>query len=482
MKKILYLLILVLVTFSCTELTDLNKNVKDPESVPGETLFTGAQKNMVDQLTTCNVNFGIWELIMQYWTEVTYTDESNYDLTTRTIPDGHWQICYRDVLRDLNEAKKLISAPTYPFVNEQKIQKNKLAIIEIFSIFSWAVLVETFGDVPYSEALDILNLLPEYQDGEVVYRDLLARLVVATNNLDVAYGSFSEGDNIYQGDVAKWKKFANSLRLRMGMLFADIDNTYARGHVEAAVTAGVFTSNDDNALFSYGSSQPNTNPLYVDLIASGRLDFVACDTIVDLMNALDDPRRPFYFTTVGGLYVGGENGVGTTYASCSNQAPAIKRPTFKGNILDYAQVEFLLAEARERLYAVGGSGQSHYNDAIKASIEFWAGSSPATAASIATYLARPDVDYLNALSGATWKDKIGTQAWIAFYIRGFDAWTTQRRLNVPSLIAPPDAVSGFPVRYTYPIGEQTLNGANYRAASTAIGGDEVETRLFFDIN
>jgi hypothetical protein len=477
MKKILVLIFTVLVTFSCTELTDLNINKKDPSAVPGESLFTGAQKNIVDLMSTCNVNSNIWELIMQYWTEVTYLDESNYDLVTRSIPDNVWLVCYRDVLKDFKESARIIGEPTYTITLQQKEQTNKLAIIEIMSVYTWAELIETFGDVPYTDALDITKLLPAYDDAETTYRALIVRLTAAIGNLDDNYGSFGDGDNIYQGDVAKWKKFGNSLKLRMGMLFADLDNPYAQATVEAAVTGGVFTSNDDNAYFTYGAVQPNTNPLYVNLVASGRYDFVATSTIVNAMNTLNDPRRQFYFSAYPtlGSYLGGPNAIGCTYASYSNQAEAIKQPTFQGNIFDYAQVEFLLAEARERTYAVGGTAESHYDNAIEASISAWGG----TQTAVDDYLAQASVAYTTA--AGTWRDKIGTQQWIAFYLRGFDAWTTQRRLNVPVLVVPPDAGTGFPVRYTYPIGEQTLNGANYDAAAIAVGGDAVETRLFFDV-
>ena len=80
MKKILALLLVLLMFTACKKLEDLNKNIKDPANVTGESLFTGAQKNLVDQVTGTNVNFNINRLIMQYWTEVTYVDESNYDL------------------------------------------------------------------------------------------------------------------------------------------------------------------------------------------------------------------------------------------------------------------------------------------------------------------------------------------------------------------------------------------------------------------
>ena len=110
MKKIFTIIFSVLLLFACTDLEDFNENIKDPAEVPGESLFTSAQKQLVDQLVIPNVNYNIFRLVMQYWTEVTYTDESNYDLDTRTIPEQHWEELYRDVLKDLKEAKQIIES------------------------------------------------------------------------------------------------------------------------------------------------------------------------------------------------------------------------------------------------------------------------------------------------------------------------------------------------------------------------------------
>ena len=107
------------------------------------------------------------------------------------------------------------------------------------------------------------------------------------------------------------------------------------------------------------------------------------------------------------------------------------------------------------------------------SIIAWGG----TAADATTYLANPSVTY----SSATYKDKIGTQAWIAYYNRGLIAWTTWRRLDAPVLNPPPGMTNAdIPTRYTYPINEQTLNGANYTTAASAVGGDKITTKLFWD--
>jgi len=473
MKKILAILTIFMIFSSCGKLEDLNENTKDPANVSGESLFTGAQKSLMDQMVNTNVNFNVFRLFAQYWTETTYTDESNYDLVTRTIPDNHWNVLYRDVLKDLDESGKIIATSVYAVTESPKVRQNKLAIVEIMSVYTYSVLLETFGDVPYSEALNVDILLPAYDDGLTTYKLLIDRLSAAIDQLDASEGSFGIADNIYQGDVDAWIKFAYSLKLRMGMVLSDVDEAAAEAAVLDAAP-NVFTSNEDNAALVYLSASPNTNPLYADLVASGRHDFVPTSRIVDVMNDLEDPRRPFYFTLFEGAYVGGEYGTENDFTTFSHIADAIQVPTFEGTILDYAEVEFLLAEALERGFNVGGTAENHYKNAVTASITYWGG----TAQEAADYLQNPMVAYSTA--GDDFKEVIGTQKWLALYNRGFEAWTEWRRFDFPVLVAPADAYSDVPLRYTYPIAEQTLNGANYNAASAAIGGDDVSTRLFWD--
>jgi hypothetical protein len=260
----------------------------------------------------------------------------------------------------------------------------------------------------------------------------------------------------------------------MGMTIADADNAKAKSVVESAVTAGVFTSNADNAEFAYLTSPPNTNPIWVDLVQSGRKDFVATSTIVNRMKTLNDPRTDDYFTfdASGSDYSGGIPGASNNYATFSKPAEAITAPDFPALLLDYSEVEFFLAEAVERGYAVGGTAVSHYNKAVTASILYWGG----TTAEATAYLAQPSVVY----NSANWKQLIGEQKWIALYNRGWDEWIEWRRLDYPALVKPPTAQTAIPLRFTYPIPEQNLNTANYKAAATAIGGDLVTTKLFWD--
>lgn len=486
MKNRLLILIPILSLFvSCTDdITGLNEDTKRPTTTKPEFLFTNAEHALMDQVTSTSVNRNVFRLYSQQWTEVQYPQESQFDQTGRKIPDTHWATYYRDVLRDFKEAKDLLSNTKANFTGspaELVVLNNKIAVIDILSAYSYNILVDTFGDVPYTEALDIIgNPLPKYDDAQTIYRDLIAKLTTASNSLDQTADSFGDADLVYGGDTEKWAKFANTLRLRMAINMDDVDHTYASTQVVAALADGVIASSADNAYLNYASLQPNANPLYVDLVASGRDDFLPADTFVNKLNATADPRRPKFFTEFpagSGNYDGGEYGELNVYADHSHFTSTIKEPEYPGVLLTYSEVEFLLAEAVERGIAVGGTATTHYNAAITASMLEW-GVAPAD---IVTYLARPDVAY--ATAAPTWQQKIAEQAWIGLYNRGFEAWTVYRRLDFPVLGIPSVTfgdIKEVPKRYTYPGIEQTLNNTNYQAAATKIGGDTPITKIFWD--
>ena len=477
MKKISILLLTLFLVFSCSkDLENLNKDTKNATVAAGETFFTGAQKNMVDRMASINVNTNVWRQFVQQITSTTYNDESNYDIANRRVPDGLWATVYRDVLKDLDESAKVIAATPPIGTAGATMQKNQLAIIEVMNVYSYSVLVETFGDVPYTEALDFTNVLPKYDDGKTVYLALIARLSAAITSMDASGDSFGDADLIYGGDVASWKKFANSLKLRMGLVIIDADPAAGTAAVTQGA-AGAFTSNADNAVFNYLNSTPNTNPMWVDLVQSGRLDFIVAKPFVDKMNALNDPRRTVFFDdNVATGYVGAVYGLNSSYANFSHIGDMFYVSTLPHVLLDYSNVKFMLAEAAERGIAGFTNPASHYASAITASFDYY--EVPGAAA----YLLQPSVAYATATG--TWKQKIGTQKWIALYNQGFNAWTEFRRLDYPALVAPATASANadgvVPRRFTYPIGEQTLNPASYTAAASAIGGDKLATKLFWD--
>ena len=473
MKKILLYIAPVIVFAACTKnISRFNEETKKAANVPAGTLFANATKSVSDVLASASVNTNPLRFTVKHWAMAVYQDEAQYDFSTRNIPQAWWTSLYRDVLVDLKESARLITADA---TVDPGVKANQLAIVDLMQVYTYNILINSFGDIPYTEALDPTKLFPKYDDAKTVYTDLLKRVADDIGKLKTTSGSFSASEDlVYKGSVAKWIKFANSMRMKMGMIIADADNATAKAAVEAS-DAGAMSSAADNALFTYLGSTPNTNPLYADIVLGGRGDYVAASDLMDQLVALNDPRKPLYFgVNNAGLYQGGVVGKVNTYSDMSKPSAQVSAAPAPLVLLDYTETEFYRAEAIERGYTVAGTAETHYNNAITSSIVFWGG----TASDASTYLAQSQVAYTTATGN--YKQKIGTQKWLALYNRPFEEWTELRRLDFPVLTLAVGAKSGFPVRYQYPNNEQQLNGTNYTAAAAKIGGDKVETKLWWD--
>tara|TARA_R110002050_G_scaffold149463_1_gene276015 strand:+ start:46215 stop:47651 length:1437 start_codon:yes stop_codon:yes gene_type:complete len=476
-NKIIYGLAIVGVMASCTKKFDeMNVNKKLPTEAPAQALFANAAKDISRQVVTLNVNRNNLKLWSQYLTQTTYTDESNYDLRTRNIPQSEWRAMYREILKDLGEAKSYTNQEAWTLQADKDAQTNRLAIMEIYEIYCYERLTTIFGDIPYSEAFTESNL-PKFDDAMTVYMDLDKRLTAAIGNLNSGAGSFDGGyDNLFGGDIDMWMKFAYGMKVKMAMTLADVDAAKAQTMLTSA--DGKVFGSGEQAAFTFMSVSPNTNPMWEDLVNSGRNDYVAANTIVDAMNTLDDPRRSAYFTMAPdtNVYIGGIYGASNSYSKYSHISSYFEDPTQPTVLMDYVEMEFYLAEAAARGLSVTGTAKEHYDNAITASIMNWGG----TAADVSAYLANPTVDY--TANTASWQEKIGTQSWIANFNRGMIGWTSFRRMDQPVLNVAANNPIATPTRYTYPTNEQTLNGANYSAAAAAIGGDLKSTKLWWDVN
>lgn len=474
MKKIiLFFITLLLINCTNEEYGDLNKDPNNPTDVDAGQLFVAATVALFDQMESTNVNVNVFRLFSQYWTQTTYTDESNYDLATRRVPGRHWDRLYLNVLYDLKDAKAKTNGDAF-----------QDAQIEVLEVYTWQNLVDTFGDIPYTEALKAKKpdelYSPKYDDASGIYTDLLKRVESAITTLNGSNGSgFGSSDLIYGNNRTLWKKFATSLKLKLGIRLADVDAATAKTVVEASVASGVFTSNAENAKLTYGSTKPNTNPLWVDLVESGRNDFVPANTLVDYLKVLDDPRQNVFFdpdSKISETYLGGTYGAQSAYGDHSHIGKALLDPTFRGVLMDYAEVSFNLAEAAERGWSVGGTAESHYNNGVKANFEDWG----LTANDATAYLAKAEVAYTTAVG--TWKEKIGMQFWIAMYNRGAEGWYVYRKFDAPKLNIAATAKIPVPKRYKYPIDEQSLNEANWKSASNNGDNDLYSTPIFWDKN
>jgi hypothetical protein len=486
MKKIYSILLAAVFLSSCAkDLDEYNVDQKKATAVPAGTLFTAAQKSFTDVLTSPSVNTNVFRFYVQYWTATEYLDEPRYNLTSRTLPQAFWSAIYKDVLSDLKESKRILAEDA---LLDADVKANQNAQIEIMEVMAWSTLVNTFGNVPYSQALDISIVQPKYDSAEAIYSDLLVRLDAALAQIKPSAAGFGSADLIYgNAPIQSWIKFGNSLKLRLGLILADKDAAKAKTIVEAAAP-NVFASAADNAAFAYLSTPPNNNPIATNAnpALTSRTDYIGAKPFIDKLNALADPRRPGFFTTVGGAYVGGYYGFSNSYGNFSTMTNKIASLDFEALLIDYPETEFALAEASKRGFSVPGTAEQHYNNAVTASIIYWGG----TQAQATAYLARPDVA-LNTAS-TNYKEAIGIQKWIALYNRGYDSWVEWKRLDFPKL-APPSAATApagqttpsglaIPLRLIYPINEQTLNGANRTEAASAMGGDVATTKIFWDVN
>ena len=479
-------MIVATLTSCIDDLTTLNKNPKAYQSgtVAAGPFFTNATRNLADAVT-----YGFtFKILAQQFAETTYFDASSYNLPN--VGNGFWVSLYRDVLLDFKEAKRLITEQPslYPAWDTRQ-----MAVIEVMEVYAYSLLINTYGNIPYSgavntslksEALDSDNLTPAYDDAAAIYDDLFVRLDNAIAGMATADGeavapaaAFGDADLIFADDLDAWTIFANSLKLRMALTLADINPAKAKSMAESAAAAPLISSNAENAMFNYLPVTPNTNPIWVNLVQSEREDFVASNTMMDLLTApdTDDPRIPLYYTVdnVGG-FSGGIYGRSNSYVTYSKAGELMTAETSPAVLLDYAETEFYLAEAVSRGFNVGGTVAEHYTAGILASIEYWGGSPEDAEA----YVTDPAVDFSSA--SGTEIEKIATQKYIALFNRGLEAWTEYRRLDFPVFNEPPVTNGEFPIRYTYPNSEQTSNNENYAVAASAIGGDVVTNRVFWD--
>lgn len=550
MKKILASIMLVSLLQSCDNdrFTSINDDANSYYTTVPSTLVTYAEKQLTDYVTTPNVNTNNFRLTMQYWQETTYTDESRYDFATRNVSNSVWVYLYVRTLKNLEQARKLTleySPTPSEVVTWPKTMQNQLAIIDILQVYTYQILVDTYGNIPYSEALDVdAHPLPKYDDAGEIYKSLISRLQADIANLDTTGKSFSSGEKFYNGDVAKWKTFGNSLLLKLGISIADAEPALAKTTCDAAIAGGVFASKSSDALLPYLASSPNYSALYAELVASNRNDYVLGKTIVDAMNTTNDPRRNAYFqknlhyalgkvTSVSGTTItfvpadpapaaapqvgddvfNGKNKVGTitavtaTTVTLSGYTPdTVKEDdtlsfgfyykggvigmsssfnnntqvgafaytaTTPGILMNYTEVAFYLAEYNAR-WGTPADAETWYKKAVTASFDQWSAGDPST------YLAA------NPYNAANWKESIGMQAWYAMYNQPLQSWNFYRRLDYPVLAPAAQAVTEannmVPVRLKYPVSEQSTNPSNYAAGSSAIGGDNLYTKIFWDKN
>jgi len=470
---------------------ELNTDPNNAYTTSTSYLLTNAEKNMMDLTWDEWFNSRRGNQLAQYWSSNTYSNESRYQFRIG-ITNNYWNLFYANSLKDLQEIIALNTGETAPNYIRFGKNENQIAIAKILQSWLFQNITDCWGPIPYDEAFQgPENFYPAYNSQEEVYTRLLAALNEAIALIDESDNTVA-GDVIYGGNMTQWKKFANSLKMRVALRMAD---TNLAGEAQAAFEAAApnsFTSNADNAIYSYLSTNPNINPQAEDY--QTRNDFAASNTMVDELSRLNDPRIGIYYepavatgTFVGEVYGLSEANAGqTSSSSVSQRGQSVLATDAPGVYLDYAQVCFMKAEAVARGWGLSGTAKDHYNAGIESSMDYWNDGS-VTAADISNYIAQAEVDYDTLMAnGETWQQIIGRQKWIALYMQGVQGWAEWRRLDFGILQLPADGPldgTGIPNRMKYPLDEQTLNAESYADGVAKLGGiDNQDTKLWWDVN
>lgn len=505
MKKIFSIFSLVLILTcvnSCTkDFEQINTNNNNPTQVTPDLLLTGVIKNMMDRQV--NEAWGIGNIVVQYHSKIQFVNEDRYQWNER---NDIWDAVYSNYRNLQNMLAQVSEDETNPYYGVGLILKS----------WMFSLATDAYGDVPYSEAGKAKTegvYQPVYDPQESIYNGILDDLEKANQLLAQPNAIVSlNGDIIYNGDLLKWRKLANSLRLRYLMRISEkVDVTSAMQAIVAdAATYPIFENISDNAELQYLAAAPNQWPLYGSRV--GSIDeFRVSKTLSDRLTALGDPRlkvfgRPTQASVAAGTpkiegapnglsdvdalaYNGGVQGVsrvGYTFAClvCNdgNQAPP-EPDAARALLMTYPELQFILAEARHRNMITTGSAEDYYLNGIQANFAYWQQVVPAAynidVTMPAGYLTQPDVAFTGSDNEKL--EKIALQKWIALYFNGLEGWFDWRRTNMPEVIPGPANLNGnkVPVRYIYPLSEQSLNTENREAAVQRQGGtDDLNTRMW----
>lgn len=464
----------------CTDdFTEVNTNPNAPTDVGVQYLLPAGLVDAVSDLLGTGFDRGTASVWVQHYARLQYGDVDRYEIGG-SFSDGWWSGLYTGALVDFDGMVQ--KAGETGNVNQQ-------AVGMIMRSWMFHNMTDMWGDIPYSQALGGLasgNIAPTYDDASTVYNGLLSELtsastmIAATGSLfgDQFRGTIGNPDLLYGGDMEKWRLFANSLRLRMGM------RIQSASEVSGAINAGVFQSTAEEARFQWLGVAPNENPM-AQAFRERPGDFRISATMVDNLTAYDDPRLFIYADAAlaNGEFAGMPNGLndshGIEFEEVSRVGSWFLAPGTPTQIISYSEVALLQAEAAVRGFA-GGDAESLYEAGIRASMEAYDISS----ADIDAYLAGPMVAFAGDM--ATQLEQIAMQLWFTLYDQGPEAWATQRRTGIPHLVAGPDNVNNgiVPVRLPYALSEQSVNSANLSAANSAQGlsTQPWNVRLFWDHN
>lgn len=463
----LYIVFGLMVISSCTkDFVQMNTNPNSPSDVPPDALLGKVIMQSAKNLDNFVVGTNNY-----HYSQNTYVLE-DLGVTPGNDLTAIWNNTYAIVVNNA----KIIEAKA-----KETGDKNMEAVSEILMVHAYHNLTDLFGDIPYTTAVSKeggLVVNPTYDKQKDIYTDLLVRIKKANEMMDVA-GKIS-GDFMFSGNMLKWKKFANSLRLRIAIRMADVDPATSKSEVADIMgnpgKYPIISDNADDAELKWVGATPYNNPLF-DAYKSGTDNYAVSDILVNQFKQTNDPRLSVYAkpAKATNMYVGAIHG--PVLGGIPNRDQVSRIGTyFTSNPAGYTR--FLLAsenwlniaEASELGYSTNLSASTAYTNGIKASLEYVHIAWDATA--LQTFLGNPAIQYVVGDKAGNLQ-KIRMQKWISLYLVGYQGWAEARRTDVPLLAPGPGTrIPGHnraPFRLSYPTSEQNLNKNNWSKAQADNG-------------
>lgn len=478
-NSILYILFVVVLISGCTkDFEEINTNPNSPISVQPSLLLRQVLYDFGEELSY--EGFVAGNLLSQHFTMVDFNLFDRHDLSSPQLGGNPWPTIYTN-LRD-NE-----------LLLEQSRTNPLSAVYEgpalILKAYLTAALTDIYGDVPYFEAVQgksngIVN--PSYDAQSDIYQgadgilDNLNQGLAAIENYRGTQAL--DGDIILGGDLSRWTRLANSLRIKYLMRISNV--SAVAGDLQSIYDGGNYIQESaDNATFDFLATQPNTFRLTVLRAGDFNL-FVLSETMQEILSDLDDPRISVLFrpaSNTPGVFSGLLNGPDASNTSISVADFSLTGTIFRensqqldANFMTNWETLFLLAEAAER-NLIDADASALYNQAVAEAFAYWQTDLPAD------YLTTGRAAY--GSDGQNPVEQIITQKWIANSINGYEGWIEYRRTGFPNLKTISASLNNdlIPVRMPYPAEEAALNSQNYEQA---ISGNQnsVNSRVWWDVD
>lgn len=468
MKKILMLITIAFLFYNCNKFEDTNVSPVLLTEASTKALLTNSQQSISDLVFGNAASARLAALYVQHLAEGPYPGPSLYN--DRNLSFSTW---YTGPLYNLQTIINYNNEGS-DAANGNGSKNNQIAVARILKAYFYLLMTDKWGDIPYSQALKGNEAYaPVYDKQQDIYTNLFKELSEAAAQINEAEAKVV-GDVIFNGNMASWKRFANTMRMVMGLRLSVKDPTKGKAEYASALAAGVISSNSQNMAYAFIAGDPNnSNPWYNNYVASNRNDYAISKTLTDYMEPKSDPRLRIYGEILAGNVVKGlpygKNQAVNIPAAYSRIGSFFRDQGAAMPIFNYAQVLFMRAEAAKLGYETGGdaAAEQFYKDAIKAS---WQQYGVFNQAAYDAYILLPGVAY----TAATGHNQIMTEKWVHMYLNSWESWNDWRRTGFPTLTPAVDAIDprGIPLRLGYPTNEVSLNNANYLAAVAALGGTD----------